>query len=613
VTMSVLTTVTGKLRGYESALNQIIPWTWRRYIVAIVLTAAAAGMRIWPLQSLQTRVPWLTFYPAVMLAAIYGGFPAGLLVAVLASGIVSYLWPFLVANPFITGSADWLGLIFFILVCAMISWVAELMRRSNTQAKEAQERAEAANRAKSVFLANMSHELRTPLNAILGFSSLMQNDPGISDKQRKNLEIINKSGEHLLGLINDVLDMAKIEAGGIAVEIAPFDLGEMVRDIIDLMREKAQEKGLQLVLDQTSEFPRYIRGDAAKLRQVLINLIGNAIKFTTEGSVTLSLTTKPAENPHNLRIVFKVKDTGIGISIEDQERIFDPFVQVSSVTYQKGTGLGLTITRKFIDLMEGKISVTSSPGKGSVFSVEIPVTKAVESEIKTAGISSMQNALLVPGQPECRVLVVEDQMENWLLLQQMLEGAGLPVRVADNGAEGVRMFLEWQPRVIFMDIRMPVMDGLEATKRIRSLDGGRGVTIVALTASVFKEERDNVMAAGMDDFIRKPYRPGEIFSCLTRHAGVKFITEMVPAEVADKPAQSLQKESIAALPQELQIELQDALVSLDTQQIATVISKISLKDPVLGGVLARHVDSFEYTLIREAVQAGLKNAPEDRI
>ena len=604
---SIIETVRKRTEVY----NRLIPWAWRRYIVAVALTVVAAAMRIWPLQIMQSRVAWLTFYPAVMLAAIYGGFSAGLFVAILACGITLYLWPLLVTSPFIKDSADWLGLFFFILVCVMISWGAEMMRRSNVRAKEAQEQAEVANLAKSVFLANMSHELRTPLNAILGFSSLMRKDPGISEKQRNNLDIINKSGENLLGLINDVLDMSKIEAGSNHVEIAPFDLGEMIRDIIDLMQERAQVKGLYLVLDQSSKFPRFIRGDAAKLRQVLINLIGNAIKFTPEGGVTLSLTSQPGDKPDHLLLVFSVKDTGIGISPEDHERIFDPFVQFSSIANQKGTGLGLTITRKFVDLMEGKISVTSSPGKGSVFSVEVPVTRAVESEIKTAGISMAQNARLVPGQPECRVLIVEDQMENWLLLQQLLEGAGLLVRVVINGDEGVRMFQGWRPHLIFMDIRMPVMDGLEATKRIRALDGGRGVKIIAVTASVFKEERDNVTAAGMDDFIRKPYRPDEIFNCLTRHADVKFVEENTTEEVANKPAQSLRTKSIAALPQELQIDLRDALVSLDTQQIATAISKISLKDPALGGVLARYVERFEYTLVREAVQAGLKNAPED--
>jgi signal transduction histidine kinase/DNA-binding response OmpR family regulator len=609
--MSVIKTVTGTLSGYETIFNKIIPWSWRRYIVAVILTAVAAAMRIWPLQIMQSRVPWLTFYPAVMLAAIYGGFSAGLLVAVLACGTTIFLWPFLVTQPFIKDYADWLGLVFFILVCAMISGVAEMMRRSNVRAKLAQEQAEAANHAKSMFLANMSHELRTPLNAILGFSSLMRNEPGISGEQKKTLDIINRSGENLLNLINDVLDMAKVEAGSITVENTPFDLGEMVRDVIDLMRVRAEEKGLHLLLDQSSEFPRFVRGDMAKLRQVIINLVGNAIKFTPQGGVTLRLSARPTDMPKRMMLIIEVEDTGIGISAEDQSRIFDPFVQVNNLTYQKGTGLGLTITQKFVDKMGGRISVESTPGKGSIFRVETPVDHADEREISTARIDRGWVAALAPGQPEYRILIVEDQMENWMLLQRLLEGVGFRVRVAGNGAEGVGAFTSWRPHLILMDIRMPIMDGLEAAKRIRALEGGRDVKIVALTASVFKEERDNVMAAGMDDFIRKPYRPNEIFDCLTRHLGIRFVEEESSENATTEPVTALRPETFATLPTEIQKELTDALISLDVARINETIRKVSLLNPALGDALAHHADRFDYTRILEAVQGGTDNSRKE--
>jgi signal transduction histidine kinase len=270
-------------------LKQITPLTWRRLAVTFILIGVAAYLRIWPLQSLGAILVWLTFYPAVMIVAIYGGLFAGLIATGLACLIAIYGGPFLVHQAFIQKPADWVGLSVFVMTGTMISSVAEAMRRANVRAKLAQEKAEAANQAKSTFLASMSHELRTPLNAILGFSSLLRNDPVIPDEQRKTLEIINRSGEHLLNLINDVLDMAKVEAGKLQVENHPFDLGEMVREVTDLMSVRAEEKNLHLELDQDSNFPRFIKADSGKLRQVLINLVGNAIKYTQQGEVILHL------------------------------------------------------------------------------------------------------------------------------------------------------------------------------------------------------------------------------------------------------------------------------------------------------------------------------------
>jgi signal transduction histidine kinase/ActR/RegA family two-component response regulator len=423
-----------------------------------------------------------------------------------------------------------------LLPVLLLAWLAaEAMRRAQARATLAQGKAEAANRAKSVFLSSMSHELRTPLNAILGFSQLMRNAASASEEQRQTLDIINRSGKHLLALINDVLDMAKIEAGGIAVEIAPVDLGELVRDVADLMRERAGAKNLQLVLDQSSAFPRFVRTDGTKLRQVLINLVGNAIKYTERGSVTVRLNAGSAAPDARLPLLVEVEDTGAGISAEDQARIFDPFVQVGAATQQTGTGLGLAITRKYVELLGGRIGVESTPGRGSTFRVEVPVAPVADSDLSAAAIARGRVLSLEPGQPEHRILVVEDQMENWLLLQRLLEGVGFQVRVAENGAAGVEVFQAWRPDFIWMDVRMPVMDGLEATRRIRALEGGREVKIVALTASVFGEERANVLGAGMTDFIRKPYRAEEIFDCLARHLGVRFVYDEMPSASAAGP------------------------------------------------------------------------------
>ncbi|MBK8475509.1 MAG: response regulator [Opitutaceae bacterium] len=584
------------------AWHQRIPWRWQRVLVAIALIALAASLRAWPLAALGTRAPWLTFYPAVMAAALYGGLSIGLMATLLACLTNIFLWSLYSDQPYIRDSVDWLSMAVFAFNCALIAAVAEAMRRAQARAALAQEKAEAANQAKSVFLASMSHELRTPLNAILGFSSLLRNEAGLSEDQRKTLDIINHSGEHLLDLINDVLDMAKVEAGRLTVETTALDLGEMVLDLTDLLRVRAKEKGLELRLDQTSEFPRFIRADAPKLRQVLINLLGNAIKFTPRGSVTLRLRARPAAPPHHLLLVIEVEDTGIGLGPVDQARLFQPFVQVGTQSAQKGTGLGLALTRKFVELQGGRIHVVSTPGRGSCFSVEIPVAQVAEAELGEARIAQGRVIRLAPGQPEYRLLIVEDQMENWLLLQRLLEGAGFAVRVAGNGAEGLAAFEHWRPHLIWMDIRMAVMDGLEATRRIRARPDGLAVKIVALTASVFAEERAHVMAAGMDDFIRKPYRPQEIFDCLTRLLGVRLIyQENAPHPASFTPAE-LSAEALAALPPALREELLAAVKALDTARLAAAIAGVAALDSALGAALAHHADHFAFTTLQQALQ-----------
>ena len=579
-------------------LNRIIPWTWRRYLIAILIIAGAGAIRAVFFGGLGRGTAYLTYYPAVVLAALYGGLHSGL-VATVVSAFLSFLW---IQKGYMS-TVETMAMGVFLISCTMITGIAEAMRRAQARAKQEKEKAEAANLAKSKFLASMSHELRTPLNAILGFSHLMRNDAGLSEEQRNTLDIINRSGEHLLNLINDVLDMAKVEAGRLSVENNLLDLGKMVRDVTDLLRVRAEEKGLQLLLDQSSDFPRFIRADGAKLRQVLINLVGNAIKYTEQGGVTLRLNARSADVPERLLLIVGVEDTGAGITPEDQARIFVPFVQVGKLNTQKGTGLGLAIARTYVELMGGRLSVESAPGKGSIFRVEAPVERAEESEVSAVEIKRGRVVGLAPGQPEYRILIVEDQMENWLLLRRLMEGVGFPVRVAENGAAGVGMFQEWRPHFIWMDIRMPVMDGLEATRRIRALDGGREVKITALTASVFKEERDNVTAAGMDDFIRKPYVPEEIFDCLARQLDVRFVYEEATMAAAAAPTVALHPKALSTLPQELRRELTDALVSLDAARITNIIHRVSEIDPALGDTLAQHANQLNYTAILQALHA----------
>jgi signal transduction histidine kinase len=456
--------------------------------------------------------------------------------------------------------------------------------------------AEAANRAKSMFLANVSHELRTPLNAILGFSTILRRDSQLNDQQRQQLDIINRSGEHLLTLINDVLEVAKIEAGRIVLEQAPLDLGSLVRDVSEMMSVRAQEKGLRLLVEQSSQFPRFILGDEPRLRQILINLVGNAIKFTRQGGVTVRFGIRNNAADH-LLIKVEVEDTGIGIAPQDQARLFEPFVQVGEHGVNKGTGLGLTITRQFVQLMGGTITLESAPGKGSLFRVEWPVTEAAAAAItRTVSAEQGQVTGLLPGQPEYRILIVEDQQENQLLLAHLMENIGLRYQIAADGKQGLDMFQRWQPHLIFMDQRMPVMDGMEATRAIRQLPGGREVKIVAVTASVLKEQRDEMLKVGMDAFVSKPYRFEEIYDCLSQQLGLKYVRESAAEAAPEEPIQ-LTPQMLAVLSDPLRAELKAALEILDSEEVATALQKLKPLDAALYQSLSKLADDFDYPAI----------------
>ena len=462
-------------------------------------------------------------------------------------------------------------------------------------AEAAKEAAENANRAKSAFLSLMSHELRTPLNAILGFAGLLRRD-GASEKQRGDLEIISRSGEHLLGLINELLDFARIEAGRGTSEIAPVDLRRLIRDVTDMMRVRALEKNLDLKLMQSAAFPRFVETDARKLRQMLINLLGNAIRHTERGSVTLRLDAQRKGDGEQMVLSFEVQDTGIGIALQDQERIFEPFVQLGKDQRQKGTGLGLAITRQYAVMLGGSIRLSSAPGEGSLFRLELPAK--CTGPVATEPVETEREYILDAGQGGFRILVVDDEPESRLLLQRLLQKAGFEVQVAEDGAEAVETFQSWGPDFIWMDLRMGGIDGGEAVRRIRAMPGGQQVRIAAVTAS-----ENTHSAMGMDDIVRKPYRAQEIFECMEHHLGITWRSDEPDArKPSERMAVGLRPEALAALPEDLRAELTDAVVTLDANQIAGVIDRISEVDPALSSALAYYADRFSLTTVWEALK-----------
>jgi PAS domain S-box-containing protein len=468
---------------------------------------------------------------------------------------------------------------------------------------QARRAAEAANQAKSIFLANMSHELRTPLNAILGFTQLMDGDPNLTPGQQENLEIINHSGEHLLALINDVLEMSKIEAGQVKLREKTFDLHYLLDSLEEMFRFQAENKGLEINFQAAEDVPRYIISDENKIRQVLNNLLGNAVKFTLEGGIQLKVSSLPI-TPGKLELQFGVHDTGPGIPPEDLEAVFDPFVQAAnmpdfiSTQAPEGTGLGLSISQKFVHLLGGEISVESELGVGSQFSFSVIVGIAETDEVPAA--EPKREILGLPaGQPAPRLLVVEDRDTNRRLLVKLLEQLGFEVQEATNGQEAIDAWQRWAPHLIWMDMRMPVMNGREATRRIKSMPGGESVAIIALTATAFDEDRESILLEGCDDFVRKPFHKNEIIEILTKHLNVEFQYKETPIPSHDEngiePAgKSLELQTLIDLPTEWVEELCIATKRADLHRILELIAQIRERHPNLAKVLTDLAESYAY-------------------
>ncbi len=509
------------------------------------------------------------------------------------------------------------------------------------QLQQAALAAESANRAKSTFLANMSHELRTPLNAILGFTQVIETSPNVTTEDQENIKIIYRSGEHLLTLINQALDLAKIESGRMNLDVNNFDIYRLLDELQDMFQVRSQEQGLQLVFERSANVPQYVQTDDIKLRQVLINLLSNALKFTQSGRVSLRVTKKEKGNPPQSQsenaylteqiddvnidswwLEFEIEDTGVGIAPEELDNVFEAFVQTSSgKKVQKGTGLGLTISRQFIRLMEGEITVESQLELGTTFKFKIQV-KVVDYAAIPAPIIDRQVIGLEPNQPTYRILIVDDSEDNRLLLVKMLSPLGFAIQQASNGYEAVQVWENWQPDLILMDLRMPIMDGYEATIEIRARIENRQQEqhiseqstisnlefpipkIIALTASIIERERRSfALLVGCDDFISKPFRKINIFDTINKHLGVKYIYSnstgysSTARNLVSDSTRIVELAFLAKLPTEWNSNMKQAIRSADLDLIAKTIEAIRGDFPELADILQTHLDNFDYQKI----------------
>ncbi len=488
------------------------------------------------------------------------------------------------------------------------------------QAKETAERsrllAESANQAKSTFLANMSHELRTPLNVILGFSQLMKRNAGLTLEQKENLGIITRSGEHLLNLINQVLDLSKIEAGHIRLEENDFNLHLLLEDLENMFRLRAENQGLGLTFARMPDVPRYIHTDEIKLRQVLINLLSNALKFTQEGEVKCVIWVNDFNEDLNAwELVFEITDTGPGIDMAEWDLLFEAFTQTTSgLNAKEGTGLGLPISRNFIRLMGGDIEVQSKLGEGTTFRYNIwaASSKTIDGRARSSKIVvGVQAGQYAPDGGPFRILIVDDQLANRQLIARLLTSVSktdFAIREAENGEQAIEGLRTFQPHLIWMDLRMPRMDGNEAARKIKELAGRDDLLIpiiIGLSAGSYEHEPDSVENGACDDFLEKPYKESELFEIMRKYLNIQFVYDDSVIE-NDEGSLLLDQQrlqtAVTDLPEDWRYGFHDSVISLNTRQMTEYIDQIRSQNDQLARTLDKMVDNFEYDRILNLLQ-----------
>ena len=415
----------------------------------------------------------------------------------------------------------------------------------------------------------------------------------------------------LLNLINNILDLSKIEAGKTTLNLKDFDLYQLLDDLEDMLHLRAMDAGLELIFDRSENLPRYLHTDDLKLRQVLMNLLGNAIKFTPQGEVVLRLEARANETLKNqaqsYTLNFTISDTGVGIAPEELVNLFEAFSQTESGREaQEGTGLGLVISRQFVQLMGGDISVSSQLGQGTTFKFSIQAQLGTETGLEMT--SQRRVIALSPNQSIYKLLAVDDKPINRQLLRKLLVPLGFEVKEASNGQEAIVIWDEWEPHLIWMDMRMPVMDGYEATKYIKSTTKGNATAVIALTASVLEEEQAIVLSAGCDDFVRKPFKEQTIFETLSKHLGVKYLYEELEFQDGDNlAAQPLTSDSFRVMPQSWLVRLSNAVLEADSEITMALIQEIPDSEVSLATKLTQLVRQFQFETISDLIDPLLQS------
>jgi PAS domain S-box-containing protein len=471
------------------------------------------------------------------------------------------------------------------------------------QANEMAAEAEAANKSKSMFLANMSHEIRTPLNAIIGFSQLMNREKNLNDSQREYNQSIIRAGEHLLELINDILELSKIEAGRIVLNPSTINLHTFLRDIQLIFHERTLSKHIQFIFETSENLPQYIITDSGKLRQIFLNLIGNAVKFTEEGGVAVRVKVEKKNSEKSVLIV-EIQDSGPGIPEHELRDLFQHFVQTSSgINKGSGTGLGLALSKEIAVLMGGDISIKSEVGKGSTFTFIVEIT---EGTIDSLGKENNKRTIrLADNQKKYKILVVDDKIENLQVVMDLLRMVGFETNEAINGQDAITKFHIWNPDLILMDMRMPIMDGYEATTQIKATEKGKNVPIIALTASSFEEERKRTESLNLQGYIRKPFREKELFATIADVLKVTYVYE--DESTFDNSEYSQNDESIKSdilkLPHQLVLDMIHCISVADIDHFLSLIKSIDEKYSDLAKYLETLASNYDYVHLNKILNS----------